>query len=262
MMSKADDLLRRITWLRRGWFFAAVVLMALAIASVGIGLSVGGGHSATARVENASREQPLATAGRIALSLNAPVPQQVAWLCQEALTEVESHNASGFMKYVDQRCNAEGSVKISSTLDTAMPLGALICKYAEHEVLVHVATRSDQMMAAGCAHPPIQPTGIAPAPAEDWSLGIDGTNLWNGYMDGHYTTVIAGAEVTHAASGGAPHVTNNGEVMVVGGIATTTSATGSLRITSANDGVLLMAARDGAHYRFDVQDGELTKTDP
>ncbi len=197
-------------------------------------------------------------------SPSTPGAQQVTWLCQEARTQVKSHTASAFMDYAHQRCDKEGPTGLSQSLHTSTPLGALICQYADRQVAAKAATKTDQMMANGCSRAPqTQPTGIFAGQAAPRGFDIATTNSWVGYVNGNYISVLAGAEEVVGANG-LSAVTQIGKVMVLGGpnnatVATTTSADGALRITGANDGVLSLVAQDGVHYRFDVQDGDLTR---
>ncbi|MHB8263381.1 MAG: hypothetical protein ACYDGY_06510 [Acidimicrobiales bacterium] len=265
MVARTYSLKRSITAMRRGWVWRVGILLVAVAAGVGLSLGTGGSVSGTTSGSNTPGPRQLVNS--IALSPNTPASGQVAWLCEEARTQVESHIATGFMSYMNRLCSKEGATALNQSLHSSMPLGALICQYAEHQVAVKAATKTDQMTANQCIHSPPQPTGIFPdraAPPRGFDIAV--TDSWVGYVNGHYTSVLAGAEEVTGANG-TSSTTQIGKVMVIGGpnegmAATTTSADGALRITSAHDGVLSMVAEDGARYRFDIQSDGLTKVDP
>lgn len=235
---------------RRAGLITLVASTAVAAALIAFAVVGGGAQAQTAPVGSSSA---------------ASATAQVSGACGSASQQVQAGTASGFMQWVNQKCNSEGvGALVRSANNNAAPLGALICQYARGQVEQGADTSLNRTQLSLCNQKPVpEESGIISKPSLPAGIPITVTNAWVGTVNNEREVVYAGSQ--RFSSTGAAGNPQQGALYVIDsatGLSHTYLSTGlggALTIESATGTTLTLSATGGASYSFNAAGNTLTK---
>lgn len=144
---------------RRRWQFGdrAFVLVLAALLLVGLGWSAAHHGGISTVVGTGIRAQTTPS------GVSSQAITQVSAMCTSASQQVQTRTASGFMQWLNQKCNSGGAGTLAASANNnAAPMGALICRYA--------ATQVEQGGASTMTKEQVKLCNQKPAPGESGML--------------------------------------------------------------------------------------------